>query len=30
MSSVDYVMACVECGYSKAWPEYLCDDCKED
>jgi len=28
MSDIEYVMACVECGVDRAWPNYLCDDCK--
>ena len=30
MNNVDYVLACVECGENRAWPDYLCDDCKEE
>jgi len=28
MSDIEYVMACVECGMNRAWPNYLCDDCQ--
>ena len=28
MTDIEYVMACVECGMNRAWPNYLCDDCK--
>jgi len=28
MSDIEYVMACVECGMNRAWPEYLCKDCE--
>ena len=28
MTDIEYVMACVECGKNRAWPNYLCDDCK--
>ena len=27
MSDMEYVMACVECGINRAWPEYLCEGC---
>ena len=26
---IEYVMACVECGINRAWPNYLCEECGE-
>jgi hypothetical protein len=30
MTDLEYVMACVECGVNRAWPDYLCNDCEEE
>ena len=27
MTDIEYVMACVECGINRAWPNYLCEEC---
>jgi hypothetical protein len=29
MTDIEYVMACIECGVNRAWPNYLCNDCKD-
>jgi hypothetical protein len=28
MTDIEFVMACVECGERRAWPEFLCDECE--
>ena len=29
ISDIEYVMACVECGINRTWPNYLCEECGE-
>lgn len=29
LDDLAYVMACVECGERRAWPDFLCAECME-
>ena len=28
LDDMAYVMACVECGEGRAWPDFLCETCR--